>query len=271
MKAEHKRERACLGLLAVLAVFCAMPAFADVKGEIITTENRRLKGMIRWMQMSKVYSVTGDNDVVMKIPLKQVADVKVTKPDGLDEAIALVQNGKYSKGAKKLEEIAEEYRMLQWDMTATRWLVYAYLKDKKAAEAITACDKIVRLKPEAAFTGDLASMYWEALLDADREATLKKILEQAVQRGDRELAAKAQVKRGDIDRKHGNFKDALVDGYLRTIVLFEQVKSVQAEALYKALKCFEELGQMSYAEKMRGRLLNDYADSPYAKMIQAGR
>jgi len=223
------------------------------------------------MPMSKTYAITGQNNVVMKIPLKQVADVKVTKPAGIDDGINLVQRGKYSSGIKALKKIAEEYSMLQWDMVATSWLVEAYLKTKKAADAVQACEKIVRLKPEAAFTGQLASNYWEALLQADREATLKKILTQVVQRGDRELAALAQIKRGDIERKGGNFKDALVDGYLRTIVLFEQVKSVQPEALYKAMKCFEELGQMSYAEKMRGRLLNNFPESRFTRAVQTGR
>jgi len=84
------------------------------------------------------------------------------------------------------------------------------------------------------------------------------------------VAAMAQIKRGDIERKKENLKEALVDGYLRTIVLFKQVKEVQPEALYKAAKCFEELGEHSYAEKMRKTLLEKYPLDPYTGKIKAG-
>lgn len=259
-------------LLAAALLLSAGAVQADVKGTIVTKgDNRQLSGTIRWMPMSKIYSITGRNNVSMKIPLQQVDEVRVAQPPELAAAIRLVQQGKHSRGAKALEEIAEDYRMLQWDEVATQWLVRAYLGMDKPDDAVAACQKIINLKPEAAFTGDIAPMYWEALLQAGSEASLKRILTEAVQRGDRDLAAKAQVKRGDIDRKAGNFKDALVDGYLRTIILFEGVKSVQPEALFKAMQCFEELGQMSYAEKMRSRLLNKFPESKYAQSVQAGR
>ena len=68
----------------------------------------------------------------------------------------------------------------------------------------------------------------------------------------------------------GDLQTALIDGYLRTIVLFEQVKDVQPEALYKAVKCFEDLGQAAHADKMRKKLLAEYPQTAYAKWIQAG-
>ena len=66
------------------------------------------------------------------------------------------------------------------------------------------------------------------------------------------------------------YKDALVEGYLRTIVLFQDVREVQPEALYQAARCFEELGESGNAEKMRKKLLADYPDSSYSKQLNAG-
>ena len=63
---------------------------------------------------------------------------------------------------------------------------------------------------------------------------------------------------------------ALIDGYLRTVVFFQGIKSVQPEALYKAAKCFEEKGQHSYAEKMRKELLSSYPQSEEARQLRAG-
>jgi tetratricopeptide (TPR) repeat protein len=132
------------------------------------------------------------------------------------------------------------------------------------------CGTVIENNPGAAVVNELAVVYWEALLQTEQYATLDRVLGEAVERGDRALAAAAQVKRGDISRKRGEFEDALVDGYLRTIVFFRQIKQVQPEALYKAAKCFEELGQHSHAEKMRKKLLADFPKDPYTEKIRSG-
>ena len=114
-------------------------------------------------------------------------------------------------------------------------------------------------------------MYWEALVQTEQFTRLEKALTEVIEKSqDRELVAIAQIKRGDMEKKKGDPKKALVDGYLRTVVFFQAVKEVQPEALYKAMKCFEELGQQSYAEKMRNRLLAEYPESSYSQMVKSG-
>jgi TolA-binding protein len=71
--------------------------------------------------------------------------------------------------------------------------------------------------------------------------------------------------------KQGNYKDALLDGYLRTVVLFGDIKPTQPEALYKAAQCFDQLGQGPYAERMRKKLLADFPQDPYAQRVQSGK
>ena len=83
----------------------------------------------------------------------------------------------------------------------------------------------------------------------------------------RETAAAAYIKRGDIDKAQGSLKHALVDGYLRVVYLFRDVKAVQPEALYRAMECFTALEEHQRAEKMRKRLLVDFGNSPYTQRL----
>jgi tetratricopeptide (TPR) repeat protein len=155
------------------------------------------------------------------------------------------------------------------DLKAARWLAEAYLKQGKAADAVRMCEKVIESNPDAV-SGELASVYWDALIGAEQFAKLKKALGDAVAKGNRQVAAVAQIKRGDLEKKQGRNKEALIDGYLRTVVLFQDVKEVQPEALFKAAKCFEELGQMSHADKMRKKLLAEFPADPYSQQLKTG-
>ena len=60
---------------------------------------------------------------------------------------------------------------------------------------------------------------------------------------------------------------ALKDGYLRVVILYENVKEIQPEALYKAAKAFDALNQNANAERMRTKLRTKYAQSEYARKL----
>ena len=78
--------------------------------------------------------------------------------------------------------------------------------------------------------------------------------------------------RGDMLWKDGNesadaARKALTDGYLRVVLLYKDdavAARLQPEALYKAARCFEKLGQSSRMETMRSELKRTYASSPWA-------
>jgi len=76
-------------------------------------------------------------------------------------------------------------------------------------------------------------------------------------------------------RKQAKSKDALRDGYLRTVVLFKGwrdplVREARAEALYKAAECFDDLGMITAATQMRTRCMAEHADSDWARRLKAG-
>lgn len=265
-RAEHR----IVGLAVALLLTGAMGVRAQVQGELIKKGNpQAMIGTIRWQPASKSYLITA-RGASLTIPYDQVEKLRIPVPPALETARGQVQGGQAGQAIGALEKIVADYTMLEHDLPAGRLLAEAYLKTGVAAKAIEMCEKLLKDNPTAAYSADFAPLYWQALQANGRDALLKRALAEAVQKGTRELAAQAQIMRGDIEKKNGNLKDALVDGYLRTAVLFQDVKAVQPEALYKAMKCFEELGQAGHAEKMRRRLLAEFPQDPLADRARAG-
>jgi TolA-binding protein len=271
MNTIHGRKLiGCMMSIMIVALFCSKAALADVKGTITTKTGKKLPGLIHWQASAKVYTIGMGGTTEMTVPLDQVADINVEKPAALDGAISKVQGGQYAAAVSTLEQIARDYAMLQYDVIGTRWLAEAYLKMGDPSKAAAVCDKLLRDNPNAIVSGDLAYNFWEALLKTKQYSKLEQALTASIQKGPREVAAVAQLKRGDMEKEKGNIKEALLDGYLRTVCLFQAVKSVQPEALYKAAKCFEELNQIANAEKMRKRLLTEFPQDPYSEKLKAG-
>ena len=261
------------GVALVVAMGLCASAFAQsmvVNGTIIKKDGREMFGQISWRQTSKEYVLTNPKTKnSVRISPKDVARVKVATPRGLDAAILMVRKGQYAQAIPELEKIRKAYTMLEWDVEAARWLASCYMGIKNPSKAVDMCEQVMRVNPQAVMSGDLARVYWEALKETGQHDKLKTILGRSAEEGSREVAAVAQIMRGDIDEANGKLREALVDGYLRTIVMFQQVKEVQPEALFKAIKCHEKLGEHSHAEKWRKKLLSQYPESSYAQQLKS--
>lgn len=253
-------------------IMCVMTGNSyAINGVIVKkANNERLRGDIRWQQSQKQYLITIDG-ITLTLPPEQVAKVIVPKPDGYDKAVNEVKNKRYDAALPVLDKIMTDYKMLDWDIKAARYAAEAQLGLKNPNKAIIICEKLISNNPQAAYQGDLAAIYWQALVDAGRTATLKKIMSKAIKSGPRELAVLAQVRRADVEMKNGNYKKALVDGYLRTIYFFKNDKKYVAESLYKAILCFQQLNEPANAEKMRKKLMEEFPDSEYSKKISMNK
>jgi TolA-binding protein len=257
--------------IAALAFFCAVAAEA-VPG-ILTKAGtgQEIQGDILWQAGQGVYVVTlRDSPVQIKVTPREVQNIRVKPPADIEAAVQKVQQGDFTPAIPVLSKILEEYAMLEWDVQAARWLAEAYLKSKDPKKAADVCDKVIASNPKAVYSTDMAPLYLQALVETEQFPKLRKALDECIALGNRELSAVALVRRGDMERKQSKLKEALVDGYLRVVVLYQDAKELQPEALYKAIKCFEELGQTAHADKMRKRLLAEYPGDPYAEKIKAG-
>ncbi|MBO7655018.1 MAG: tetratricopeptide repeat protein [Kiritimatiellae bacterium] len=256
--------------MALAVLFTAGAAMAQIQATIITPEGRRIEGTIRWTPGEKKYAVTqkGKN-VEMAMEAANIKDIEVARPNELVAAIDKIRQGDAATAIPMLEKVAKDYLMLKWDKVATRYLAEANLKDGNFDKAIAVCETIIRSDPKAAYLGDMAPCYWQALMKKGRTSTVEELLGQAIKSGDRTASAFAQIMRGDVILAGGetpeNAKKALRDGYLRVVTLYKAVRDAQPEALYKAAKCFDKLGQTSRADQMRTQLKGEFAASAWAK------
>ncbi len=258
-------------------IVCALAVFIGVStswasgphvAQLVKKDGGRASGDVRYLSSSKSYEIK-IGPATTQVRAAEVARVVLKKqPAALAGAVAAVKRGQYAAAIAPLKKIKEDYEMFGPDVTAAQYLAKAYLGMNKAADAVRMCDEVLRSNPNAAGTGEFAGVYWDALLKANQTAKLARILGDAVKTGSRPVAAVALIKRGDIDMKKGEAKKALLDGYLRAILLFQDIKDVQPEALFKAIKAHEAVNEHHYAEKWRKRLLSGYATSEYAKKLK---
>ena len=267
--AKQTIRAAALALLALLA--SAPLANAQIDGRILTKDKKVVAGKIRWFPAKKVYTVVqvGQNGQTREIELTpdQIARIQVPEPAKLRPAIAAARSGKASAAVPVLQEIVKTYAMLEWDERAARYLAEAQLASGDAVGAVTTCEGLIKAKPSVAYIGDVAPVYWQALLKTGKTGKLDDLITKAIAEGGREASAAALIMRGDMLMEKRETLNALKDGYLRVVILYENVKDVQPEALYKAAKAFDALNQNANAEKLRSTLRTKYSQSEYARKL----
>lgn len=258
--------------ITAMAALMGATVFGAITGTITTDSGSVQKGEIRWSTRDKAYAVTKGNTEIQVKP-SEVEDMQIDVPAGYEAAVAQVLKGQGAAAIPVLQKIVKDYQRLQWDKPAGRYLAEAYLLAGKANDGLRACEAVIATDATAAFKGDLAPAYWNALFALGRKAKLESALEKAAKSGDAAAAGMALTMRGDIIFKEGTesadaARKALTDGYLRAIFLYDADADVAAkvlpEALYKAAKCFEKLGQAGRADAMRMRIKQDFADSRWA-------
>ncbi len=257
------------GLAALAVTFMAAEA-AAVQGVITMPNNSNREGDIKWIVRDKAYSITEKGrPIEMQLKPDEIADLQIPRPRELDAAIESIRQGNAAAAVPVLEKLAADYLMLQWDKPATRYLAEAHVQAGNADKAIAVCEKVIAANPEAAYLGEMAPAYWQALIKRDRLSKVEDLLSKAIKTGDRLASANALIARGDLVQAAGDTaeiaKKALRDGYLRVITLYKSERAAQPEALFKAAKCFEKLGQTQRADQLRTTLKGEFGSSEWAK------
>lgn len=258
---------------ALGATVWAAPAAPAIKGTVHTDAGSNT-GTIRWSARDKSYVIgvqKGGMQVEVQVKAADVTGLDIAKPAGIDRAIQQVESGNGASAVAALKQVVATYSHLYWDKVAGCYLAKAYL-DKDPASALKTCEDIIAGDATAGYKGDLAPVYWEALIANNRKGKLDEMLKKAASSGDRAASGAALIKRGNFIVKDGNesndaCRKALTDGYLRVVLLYTEADvapKVQPEALYQAAKCFEKLGQTSRAQQLRQELKGRYAASPWA-------
>jgi hypothetical protein len=179
---------------------------------------------VRYKKPTQEYIIT-IGGTELPVPKAQIKRVEVNKPATYDQAAAAVQSGAMAQAIPVLEGLALD-------------------------------------AAPASISLDMQRRAWAALT-ATKDSSLAAELDKTIAKGSRENAAAAHIARGDMAKADGNKPDALLD-YLRVVVLYDQIKSIQPEALYKTVQCLEELKDPR-AEDWRKRLMSDYGSSEWAQ------
>ena len=250
-------------IAAAAAVVLAASSVWAVTGTIKTSNNDQKTGDIKWQRSSKSYVLTfkkGKTDVSAEYPLADVVKLDVDKPANYDKLVEMVARGQGGGAIAGLTAIVNEYKMLQWDKEAGRYLVEAYLSANNPQKAFEVATGIIGDDKSSAWSGDLAPAYWQALLKLGKNTQLENCLRKAATSGDRASSAAALVMRGDVILANGGdtpdtYRQALVDAYLRVALMYtdEPCRAARASAMQKAASCFDKLGMAARAEGMRAQ------------------
>lgn len=248
--------------LILLAAVAALSDVFAVQG-VLTTETETLKGDIRWQGRNKQYIISimkGKTPIEMERKLVDVVSIDIPVPPGYERAVSQVEQGQGLAAIPVLSKIVSNYRMLQWDKPAGRYLVLAYLSANQIEKAYDACQPIISEDKSAAYSGDLASAYWQTLLKLGKFNQLENLLKKAASGSSRQSSAAALVMRGDIIVSSSNdnpekLRQALRDGYLRVVLMYQdaECRRERLEAIQKAALVFDKLGQSGRAEKLRAQ------------------
>lgn len=254
--------------VVVVALLPLQDAFARHQATIVLQNGRQAQGEVRYLPASRSYELRV-NGTIREVSLSDVAEIRLAQPpSGLNEALRNVERGRYQQAISTLRTVVEDYAMFGPDREAGKALIRAYLRTDRSSDALSTAESLIRRDSRIEDDPAFATVYWEALLEEERLSTLRGAIGDAIQSGSRDLAAVGLLRRGDLEMREENYREALVNGYLRVVLLFRDVGLVQPEALYKAIQAHEELNEVSHAERWRQRLLSSHATSEYAERLR---
>lgn len=258
-----KQTLAWIGLAAALIIGDAVAA-----PYVVLRNGRRIDGTaIRALQNGDINLTTLQG--IQTFPKGSYIQAVDDKPAEYDQAVAALRAGKFDQAIKLLEGIVTRYRLLNWDVEASKLLPQALLGKGDAEGAVAAYTKLFTLAPEEKKNAELAWGMRKALLAAKQYPALIRELDAVAASGSRPDAALAQIMRGDIQVAQNNLDQAVLD-FLRTAILFQDVKdpAIQGEAHLKAAQALEAMREPR-AKDMYRRLVEKYPSAPQAAQAKA--
>lgn len=249
------------------AALLAVVSMSSQAAYVVTRQGNRVDGTdIRVRPNGDVVLTTsiGQQTFPAGTYMRAVAD----QPAEYDQARQLMSGGQYDRAIPLLKEIVRAYANLDWDMRALGLLAQASYLSGDYTGAVRSYEDLFEKMPKDEVNSEMLWNYRESLLKADRLDKLELLLNELIESGARDDAARAQVMRGDIKKSRNQLKDAVLD-YMRTVILFKNAaEEIVAEAAFKAGETLEAQRD-SRAKDMFRIVVEQYPGSPFA--AQAGQ
>jgi tetratricopeptide (TPR) repeat protein len=170
----------------------------------------------------------------------QYAKAVGEKPPEIDQAARLAAQKKFDEAIELLEQVVRGSRFLTWDLQAMKFIGQVQNQKGDHQEAVRVIDKLLERDEEYKSDPEAMQVYWEALMGTENYSKLLTSLDEAIANAPRELAARAQIMRGNVKLQRQQYQDAVLD-YLRTVVFFKEQKEAMAEALRLTASTMEKM------------------------------
>ncbi len=262
---SKRREQTMKRIFSILAMTAAAAMTAQAAYILLPNGNRIDGTDIRARPNGDIILTTSAGQ--RTFTRGQYAKAFADKPAAYDQASAAAGQGNFDQAIQILDKIIADYRFLEWDNQARNAKARVFMLQEDFDSAVTAYEELFRNAPDAKTDEAIGWGYREALLGAKQYDTLVKDLNDIIKSGSRPDAARAQVMRGDVEMARNRVEPAVMD-YLRSAILFENVASVQPEALFKAASGLEQLRD-ARSRDMYQKLVEKYPSSEYAQKARA--
>jgi len=234
-----------ISFAAAILMACLLPAAG--KETVLKRKGREaeLVESASYSRTSKAYRIKEDG-ALLTIPAAAVEYCRPPKPIKFD-TITDVEG---------LKEVVREFHRMWWDVEAFKRLMPLYVARGANIEAV----RLYRGMEDIVGPGMAVSLrrnYWDALHRSGQGTALQKELEKILAHGSREESAWAYLMRGDVLVEEGKREQALLDGYLKTVILFDDIASCRRQALEKTVQTMTDLGD-TRSERFRRLLLSEF-------------
>jgi tetratricopeptide (TPR) repeat protein len=269
IKQSVLRNRLAMLLCAVLLFALQGVGFAQGRVMLMMNTGQPIYG-------DKV--VTGSRGYVVfkgtasrEIPFDQVKYVKVPEPPNLNQALqAAATDSTQDNLITFLESVVKEYERQQWDSVAGPALIKVYVNKGQPEKARQIYENLARLYGEENLNASVRMQYWDALIALRQGAKVKEDIKKILAGNyDPNVQAGAVLKLGDVLAAEGKYEDALLQGYLKTILMYKGAGKLHPEAYVGAYKMLYNMKDPR-AEHMRKQLLSKYPRSREAQKLMSG-
>ncbi|MEI6808762.1 MAG: hypothetical protein WCN95_08565 [bacterium] len=272
MKKNMKSNGSGLMTLLSIVFVCGTVVMASAESTVTKTDGTVVKvKALRWVEGQASFNVVQADGSTFMLPKASIEKIEMDKPPKFALAESQLNSKQFDAAIFSLESVVSEYAKQGWDVEAASQLAEIYLRKNDPKKAAAVMETVVRGVAKIELSADAQLMYWKALLGqgAGSMAKLKVELDEAIATGQRDIVAAAYIARGGMNHIKNDREAALLD-YLRVVILFENVKSIQPEALFKAAALLDELKDRGgRGDILRRMLIDKYPESSYTTQARS--
>lgn len=190
---------------------------------VVTNTGRQINGTEIAAAADGAVTLKTESGQTMTFRKGQFRSAIADRPAALDQASALMNNGKHDAAVALLNEVKVRYRSLAWDQAAIHRLADYYFASEAYTLAIREYELLLEKGPS------VQEKIREAMMKSGDTSSLITALDQDISSGSRKDAAEAYLMRGSLKAERDDMDGARRD-WLKVVLFFKG----QAETVLQA-------------------------------------